>query len=160
MEERLAARLQAALPSRRGLDRRGLPRRQEHPPGAASLAKLFEGHVGKDVVSRFAGSQDGRGGRPEREGQRTRSAWQAWQERDLGGEDVVRLILDGTVVKVRLDRKTTAISLLIALGVRRDGQKARRSAPTTEVGAGARRGSQSGTWAARVRPASEPCWTT
>ena len=45
-----------------------------------ALARLFEGHVGKDVVSRFAGSQDGRGGRPEREGQRTRSAWQAWQD--------------------------------------------------------------------------------
>ena len=40
-----------------------------------ALAKLFEGHVGKNVVSRFAGSQDGRGGRPEREGQTTRSAW-------------------------------------------------------------------------------------
>jgi putative transposase len=88
-----------------------------------ALARLFEGHVGKDVVSRFAGSQDGRGGRPEREGQRTRSAWQAWQERDLAGDDIVRLVLDGTVVKVRLDRKATAISLLIALGVRRDGQK-------------------------------------
>jgi transposase-like protein len=88
-----------------------------------ALAKLFEGHVGKDVVSRFAGSQDGRGGRPEREGQKTRAAWQAWQERDLAGDDIVRLILDGTVVKVRLDLKATAISLLIALGVRRDGQK-------------------------------------
>ena len=88
-----------------------------------ALAKLFEGHIGKDVVSRFAGSQDGRGGRPEREGQRTRTAWQAWQERDLAGDDIVRLILDGTVVKVRLDRRATAISLLIALGVRRDGQK-------------------------------------
>ena len=88
-----------------------------------ALARLFEGHVGKDVVSRFAGSQDGRGGRPEREGQKTRSAWQAWQERDLAGDDIVRLILDGTVVRVRLDRKATAISLLIALGVRRDGQK-------------------------------------
>lgn len=74
-----------------------------------ALARLFEGHVGKDVVSRAW--------------QRTRSAWQAWQERDLAGEDIVRLILDGTVVKVRLDRKATAISLLIALGVRRDGQK-------------------------------------
>jgi transposase-like protein len=74
-----------------------------------ALAKLFEGHVGKDVVSRAW--------------QRTRSAWMAWQERDLAGEDVVRLILDGTVVRVRLDRKATAISLLIALGVRRDGQK-------------------------------------
>ena len=74
-----------------------------------ALAKLFEGHVGKDVVSRAW--------------QRTRSAWQAWQRRDLAGEDIVRLILDGTVVRVRLDRKATAISLLIALGVRRDGQK-------------------------------------
>jgi putative transposase len=74
-----------------------------------ALAKLFEGHVGKDVVSRAW--------------QRTRSAWMAWQARDLAGEDIVRLILDGTVVRVRLDRRATAISLLIALGVRRDGQK-------------------------------------
>jgi transposase-like protein len=50
-----------------------------------ALAKLFEGHVGKDVVSRAW--------------QRTRSAWQAWPERDLAGEDIVRLILDGTVVR-------------------------------------------------------------
>jgi transposase-like protein len=74
-----------------------------------ALAKLFEGHIGKDIVSRAW--------------QRTRAAWQAWQERDLAGEDIVRLILDGTVVRVRLDRTATAISLLIALGVRRDGQK-------------------------------------
>ena len=74
-----------------------------------ALAKLFEGHVGKDMVSRAW--------------QRTRSAWEAWQKRDLADDDIVRLILDGTVVKVRLDRKATAISLLIVLGVRRDGQK-------------------------------------
>jgi transposase-like protein len=67
------------------------------------------GAIGKDIVSRAW--------------QRTRAAWQAWQERDLAGEDIVRLILDGTVVRVRLDRTATAISLLIALGVRRDGQK-------------------------------------
>ena len=36
---------------------------------------------------------------------------------------MVRLILDGTVVRVRLDRKATNISLLVVLGVRRDGQK-------------------------------------
>jgi len=35
----------------------------------------------------------------------------------------VRLILDGTVVRVRLDRKATSISLLVVLGVRADGQK-------------------------------------
>ena len=74
-----------------------------------ALGSLFAGHVGKDVVSRAW--------------QRTRSAWETWQRRDLAGEDIVRLILDGTVVKVRLDRKATAISLLIALGIRRDGQK-------------------------------------
>src|SRR5256886_15498137 len=34
-----------------------------------------------------------------------------------------RLILDGTVVDVRLDRKATAISLLVVIGVRTDGQK-------------------------------------
>jgi putative transposase len=74
-----------------------------------ALAKLFEGRIGKDVVSRAW--------------RRMRSAWQAWQERDLAGDDIIRLILDGTVVKVRLERKATAISLLIALGIRRDGQK-------------------------------------
>jgi putative transposase len=74
-----------------------------------ALAKLFEGQVGKDVVSRAW--------------QRTRSAWEAWQKRDLAGDDIVRLILDGTVAKVRLDQKATAISLLIVLGVRRNGQK-------------------------------------
>ena len=35
----------------------------------------------------------------------------------------MRLILDGTVVKTRIDRKATAIPVLAAIGVRRDGQK-------------------------------------
>jgi transposase-like protein len=74
-----------------------------------ALAGLFAGRVGKDAVSRAW--------------RRARSAWDAWRERDLAGEDVVRLILDGTAVKVRLDKRATAISLLVALGVRRDGQK-------------------------------------
>jgi putative transposase len=38
-------------------------------------------------------------------------------------EPMVRLILDGTVVRVRLDRKATSISLLVVIGVRADGQK-------------------------------------
>ena len=74
-----------------------------------ALAGLFAGRIGKDAVSRAW--------------RRTRSAWEAWRERDLSGEDVVRLILDGTAVKVRLDKRATAISLLVVLGVRRDGQK-------------------------------------
>jgi putative transposase len=35
----------------------------------------------------------------------------------------VRLILDGTAVRVRLDRKATSVSLLVVIGVREDGQK-------------------------------------
>ena len=74
-----------------------------------ALAALFRGAVGKDVVSRTW--------------RKVRTDWEAWCRRDLGAEDVVRLALDGTVVRVRLDRKATAISLLVVLGVRRDGQK-------------------------------------
>ena len=74
-----------------------------------ALAAVFGGAVGKDTVSRAW--------------RKVRGDWEAWQKRDLAGDDVVRLILDGTVVKVRLDRKATALSVLVALGVRRDGQK-------------------------------------
>jgi putative transposase len=49
--------------------------------------------------------------------------WDAWNARSLADEPILRLILDGTVVRVRLDKKSTSISLLIALGVRQDGQK-------------------------------------
>jgi len=74
-----------------------------------ALAALFGGAVGKDVVSRTW--------------RKVRTDWDAWNKRDLAGEDIVRLILDGTVVRVRLDRKATSVSLLVVLGVRRDGQK-------------------------------------
>ena len=49
--------------------------------------------------------------------------WDAWNARSLADEPIVRWILDGTVVRVRLDKKATTISLLVALGVREDGQK-------------------------------------
>lgn len=39
----------------------------------------------------------------------------------VADEPIVRLILDSTVVRVRLDRKATAISLLVVIGVRADG---------------------------------------
>ena len=54
--------------------------------------------------------------------------------RAIAEEDIVRLILDGTVIRTRLDRKATNISVLAAIGVRRDGQKVLLSI---------------GTWAAR-----------
>jgi putative transposase len=74
-----------------------------------ALAALFEGAVGKDVVSRTW--------------RRVRTDWEAWNARELHDEDIVRLILDGTVVRAKIDRKATAIALLVAIGVRRDGQK-------------------------------------
>jgi len=54
--------------------------------------------------------------------------WDAWCARSLAEEEIVRLILDGTVIKTRLDRQATNISVLAAIphrrrGVRRDGQK-------------------------------------
>ena len=74
-----------------------------------ALAALFDGAVGKDIVSRTW--------------RQVQSEWQAWNIRSLANEPIVRLILDGTVARVRLDRKATSISLLVALGVRADGQK-------------------------------------
>ncbi len=74
-----------------------------------ALAALFRGAVGKDVVSRTW--------------RKVKADWEGWNRRSLADEDIVRLILDGTVVKVRLDRRATNISLLVVLGVRRDGQK-------------------------------------
>jgi len=53
----------------------------------------------------------------------TESEAEPWNARSLTDEPIIRLILDGTVVRVRLDRKATSISLLVALGVRADGQK-------------------------------------
>jgi putative transposase len=73
------------------------------------LGALFGGAVGKDVVSRVWRKVVG--------------DWEAWNRRDLSAEPIVRLILDGTVVRVRLDRKASSISLLVVLGIRRDGQK-------------------------------------
>jgi putative transposase len=74
-----------------------------------ALKTLFGGAVSKDMVSRVW--------------RKVKSDWDAWNARPLGDEPIVRLILDGTAVKVRLDRKATTISLLVVLGVRADGQK-------------------------------------
>lgn len=49
--------------------------------------------------------------------------WEAWCGRSLADEDIVRLILDGTVARTRIDRRATNVSVLAAIGVRRDGQK-------------------------------------
>jgi transposase-like protein len=74
-----------------------------------ALAAVFGGAVGKDTVSRVW--------------RKVKADWDAWNARALNDEPIVRLILDGTVLRVRLDRKATAIVLLVVLGVREDGQK-------------------------------------
>jgi putative transposase len=56
-----------------------------------ALAALFAGAVSKDIVSRTW--------------RKVKSDWDAWCRRSLTDEDIVRLILDGTVLRVRLDRK-------------------------------------------------------
>src|SRR6202011_4172506 len=108
--------------------RSGSRRAYQRPPGAAdaliagaylagtntrrvqrALNAVFAAPVGKDVVSRVW--------------RKTKGDWDAWNARSLAEEPIVRLILDGTVARVRLDRKATSISLLVALGVRADGQK-------------------------------------
>jgi putative transposase len=74
-----------------------------------ALGALFGGAVGKDTVSRVW--------------RKVKSDWEAWNARSLADEPIVRLILDGTAVRVRLDRKATSIALLVVIGVRADGQK-------------------------------------
>ena len=74
-----------------------------------ALKALFGGAVSKDTVSRVW--------------RKVKGDWDTWNGRSLADEPIVRLILDGTVVDVRLDRKATAISLLVVIGVRTDGQK-------------------------------------
>ncbi|MCG2601372.1 MAG: IS256 family transposase [Achromobacter sp.] len=74
-----------------------------------ALFALFKGAVSKDVVSRAW--------------RKVKGDWDAWCARSLADEDIIRLILDGTVIKTRIDRKATNISVLAAIGVRRDGQK-------------------------------------
>ena len=74
-----------------------------------ALAALFKGAISKSVVSRVW--------------RKIKADWDNWNKRDLANEDIVRLVLDGTNVRVRLDRKSTSVSLLVVLGVRRDGQK-------------------------------------
>jgi transposase-like protein len=74
-----------------------------------ALGALFGGAVSKDTVSRAW--------------HKVQTDFAAWNQRSLAQEPIVRLILDGTVVKVRLDRKATTLSILVVLGVREDGQK-------------------------------------
>jgi putative transposase len=74
-----------------------------------ALSAVFGGAISKDTVSRVW--------------RKVKCDWDAWNARPLAEEPIIRLILDGTVVRVRLYRKATTIVLLVVLGVREYGQK-------------------------------------
>src|ERR1700739_1076639 len=74
-----------------------------------ALTTLFRGAVRKDTVSRAW--------------PKVKPRWDRGTPPPRADEPIVRMILDGTVVRVRLDRKATAISPLVVIGVREDGQK-------------------------------------
>jgi putative transposase len=74
-----------------------------------ALSAVFGGAISKDTVSRVW--------------RKVKGDWDAWNARPLAEEPIIRLILEGTVVRARLDRKATTIVLLVVLGVREDGQK-------------------------------------
>src|ERR1700680_2506761 len=74
-----------------------------------ALSAVFGGAVSKDTGRRVW--------------RQVKGDWDAWNARSLAEEPIIRVILDGTVVRVRLDRKATSIVLLVVLGVREDGQK-------------------------------------
>jgi transposase-like protein len=93
--------------------------------------------------------------------------WDARCARSPADEDIVRFarslgriafagsLLDGTVIKTRLDRKAMNISVLAAIGVRRDGQKVLlsiRNMGGESTAAWRRSGGFRGRTAATVRP--------
>ena len=96
-----------------------------------ALAALFGGAVGKDTVSRVW--------------RKVQTDWDAWNARPLNDEPIVRLILDGTVVRVRLDKKATAIALLVVTACARTDRRCC---------------SPSSGWAGGPRRPGERSWTT
>ena len=80
-----------------------------------ALYGLFEGAARKEVVSRAGRKGSARWAQGGRKVKGDRDAWVA---RNPADEDIVRLILDGTVIKTRIDKKATNISVLAAIGTR------------------------------------------
>ena len=109
VEEPIVAGLSAPHPGRGGVDRLGLFGRHQYAAGPA--------RAGGGV------REGGRQGHVSRTWRKVKGDWDGWNARSLAEEPILRLILDGTVVRVRLDKKATSVSLLVALGVRADGQK-------------------------------------
>ena len=82
------------MPTAASADRRRLSCRDQDAPGAPGARGLFGGAVGKDTVSRVW--------------RKVKGDWDVWNARSLKDEPIIRLILDGTTVRVRLDKKATS----------------------------------------------------
>jgi putative transposase len=75
-----------------------------------ALAPLLRGGpLSKDAVSRLVG--------------RLADDFRSWQHRDLAGEEVRYLLLDGWYPKVRLGQRRVRVPVLVTMGVRADGQR-------------------------------------
>src|SRR5207237_9518779 len=101
MEEQGAAGLPAAHQAGRFADCRRLSCRHQHPSGTPGARRGVWRCGQQRYVSRVW--------------RKVKADWDAWNARSLAAEAIVRLILDGTVVRVRLDRKATSIVLLVVL---------------------------------------------
>ena len=76
----------------------------------AALAPLLRGGpLSKDAISRLVG--------------RLREDFQTWRTRDLAGDQIRYLFLDGWYPKVRLGKQRVRVPVLVTLGVRADGQR-------------------------------------
>ena len=140
MAQRLDPRLSAAHPGGRRADRRRLSRRGQHAAGSPGSGGVVRRPVGKDMVSRAW--------------RKAKSDWEAWNERALDEEPIVRLILDGTAARVgstagrprsrcwscsacgRTARRSCWRSRTWAGRARRLGAAARRSRPARTANAG------------------------
>lgn len=75
-----------------------------------ALGPLLRGApLSKSAVSRLVGQ--------------VKTLYERWHRRDLKEEAIVLLYLDAIALRVRLDRKVVSVPVLVALGVRADGQK-------------------------------------
>jgi transposase-like protein len=75
-----------------------------------ALAPLLRGGpLGKDAISRVVG--------------RLQSDFEAWRTRDLSGEDVAYLFLDGWYPVVRIGKHRARVAILVTLAVRTTGER-------------------------------------
>ncbi len=74
-----------------------------------ALAQALGGGVSRSMVSRCL--------------RRLKPQWEAWMERDLSEEGILRLVLDALSVDVRMDGTSHKLMILVALGITEGGER-------------------------------------